>query len=155
MLSTEIITMSHKPPPWIDTGINYYSKLLTPYLKLNITNITPIPGNLDKIQKQKKEAALIRKQTSTSKLIVMLDESGKKYSSIELAAIFKKWQLSYSNFTFVIGPADGLGPEIKREADQLLSLSHFTFTHDMALVLLLEQIYRSVTINNNHPYHRS
>ena len=155
MLSTEIITIAHKAPAWLDTGINYYAKLLGPYLKLNITNLPPQASTLDKIQKQKKETSLIQKKLSSNKLTIMLDESGKNYSSLEFADHFKKWQLSHSSFTFVIGPADGLGKDIKQEADHLLSLSHFTFTHDMALVILLEQIYRSITINNNHPYHRS
>jgi 23S rRNA (pseudouridine1915-N3)-methyltransferase len=155
MLSAEIITMSHKPPAWLDTGINYYCKLLTPYLKLNIANLPPVLSTLDKVQKQKKEADLISKKITPNKLIIMLDEGGKNYSSTEFAQTFKKWQLSHSTFTFILGPADGLGPEIKKNADQLLSLSNFTFTHDMALVILLEQLYRSITINNNHPYHRS
>ena len=155
MLSAEIITTSHKLPAWIDTGVNYYCKLLSPYLKLNINNISPSQGSLDKIQKQKKETDLIRKKITPNNLVIMLDEKGKNYSSVELAAAFKKWQLNYSGFTFIIGPADGLGDNIKKEADQLLSLSHLTFTHDMALVILLEQIYRCIAINNNHPYHRS
>lgn len=146
--------MSHKPPAWIRSGIDDYSKLLKPYLKLNIINLPPQPNGLDKIQKQKKETDLIKKKITPGKLIIMLDEKGKNYSSIEFADSIKKWQINHSCFSFIIGPADGLSTEVKKEAHQLLSLSNFTFTHNMALVLILEQLYRSVTINNNHPYHR-
>ena len=87
--------------------------------------------------------------------VCLLDVSGKPTASDSLAREIEKWQLrSIKEITFLIGGADGLSKEIGEIADYRLSLSFMTFTHDMARVILLEQLYRAFTIINGFPYQR-
>jgi len=82
--------------------------------------------------------------------IVALDERGKELSSVQ----FSKFLERYPKITFLIGGADGLSEEVKKRADFLLSLSKMTLQHDIARIVLLEQIYRANEILKGSPYHR-
>ncbi|TCK04681.1 23S rRNA (pseudouridine(1915)-N(3))-methyltransferase RlmH [Phorcysia thermohydrogeniphila] len=81
---------------------------------------------------------------------VALDERGREMTSREFAFFL----LKHPFITFVIGGADGLSEEVKEKSDFLLSLSKFTLQHDIARVVLLEQIYRADQIIKGNPYHR-
>ena len=88
-------------------------------------------------------------------LAVLLDVGGKEISSHQLAETIGKWQLNGTKeVTFIIGGADGVSEEIRGKADYLLSLSFLTFTHEMARVVLLEQLYRGYSIINGFPYQK-
>jgi len=82
--------------------------------------------------------------------IVALDERGKEISSREFADLVKRSQ----TITFLIGGADGLSDSVKERADLLLSLSRLTLQHDVARIVLLEQLFRAQEINRGSPYHR-
>lgn len=87
--------------------------------------------------------------------ICLLDVTGRSLSSVEMAGELEKWQTrGLKEVTFIIGGADGVSSEIRGTADFVLSLSFLTFTHDMARVLILEQLYRAYTIVNGFPYQR-
>lgn len=85
---------------------------------------------------------------------VALDEFGKEYTSVE----FSKWlgiqEQSYGACVFVLGDSPGLSEAVKKMCQQTIALSKMTFTHEFARVLLLEQVYRAVTIQRGHPYHK-
>jgi 23S rRNA (pseudouridine1915-N3)-methyltransferase len=86
---------------------------------------------------------------------VILDVGGKQISSRQLAAEITRWQDdSQKEITFVIGGADGVSPAIREKANYLLSLSFLTFTHEMARVVLLEQLYRGYSIIKGFPYQK-
>lgn len=88
-------------------------------------------------------------------LAVLLDVGGKQLTSHKLAETIGKWQLSGTKeVTFIIGGASGVSEEIRGKADFLLSLSFLTFTHEMARVVLLEQLYRGFSILNGFPYQK-
>jgi len=82
--------------------------------------------------------------------IVALDERGREVTSREFAKIVEK----HPTITFLIGGADGLSEEVKERADLLLSLSKLTLQHDVARIVLLEQLFRAQEINRGSPYHR-
>ncbi|NOT48227.1 MAG: 23S rRNA (pseudouridine(1915)-N(3))-methyltransferase RlmH [Acidobacteria bacterium] len=87
--------------------------------------------------------------------VCLLDVTGKRLASDELAREIEKWQLrGLKEVTFLIGGADGVSTEISKIADFRLSLSFMTFTHDMARVIILEQLYRAFTIINGFPYQK-
>ena len=87
--------------------------------------------------------------------LVVLDESGENHSSRELAKWLEKSLAGGSpEISFVVGGYWGIPEEIKKKADKLLSLSRMTFPHEIARVLLLEQVYRAISINKNLPYHK-
>ena len=85
--------------------------------------------------------------------LVLLDSRGKQLSSEELAAFLEREQLQALPLLFAIGGADGFSEEARRQAGFVLSLGKMTLPHELARVLLLEQIYRAFTILKNHPYH--
>jgi len=86
--------------------------------------------------------------------LVLLDSRGKQLSSEELAKFVGNYQdQSSAPLVFVIGPANGFGDETRKSASLLLSLGKMTLAHELARVVLLEQVYRAFTILKGHPYH--
>lgn len=85
--------------------------------------------------------------------LVLLDSRGKQYSSEELAAMLEREQLSAIPLLFAIGGSDGFSDDARRQAPVVLSLGKMTLPHELARVVLVEQIYRAFTILKNHPYH--
>ena len=119
---------------WIKEGINQYKKRM-PDLIINESK----SFNIDNIQ--------------VNTIIICLSEEGKSFSSIELTSLL----LTFNNkkIDFLIGDADGIPPDIKEKSHLLLSLSPLTFPHELARLILIEQIYRAISISNNSPYHRA
>ncbi len=105
----------------------------------------------------KDEAAILalargERQKERHKL-VLLDSTGKQLSSEELAEFLQREQMQALPSLFAIGGADGFRDEALRQAGFVLSLGRMTLPHELARVVLLEQIYRAFTILNHHPYH--
>jgi len=90
---------------------------------------------------------------SNNNIIISLSEEGKQFNSIELCSFLLNFKNKKINF--LIGDADGISSDIKKNSDLILSLSSLTFPHELARLILIEQIYRAVSISNNSPYHRS
>ena len=87
--------------------------------------------------------------------IIALDEHGKDITTEQLAQDLQTWQQDGRHVVFVIGGADGLDENFKKNAHRLMRLSSLTIPHGMVRVLLAEQLYRAWSITQNHPYHRS
>jgi len=87
--------------------------------------------------------------------LVLLDESGSSISSDEMANWLNSAHLSGGQTNLAVGPPDGFSDELKESADQLISLSDLTLTHEMAAALLMEQLYRASEINRGSSYHRN
>ena len=99
-----------------------------------------------------REAKLLATLDASDRVIV-LDPNGKSWTSAQLAKFMQHHMTSDARrLTFVIGDYGGLHPDVKKRADIQWSLSHLTFTHDLTRVLLLEQIYRALSIIHNFPY---
>jgi 23S rRNA (pseudouridine1915-N3)-methyltransferase len=90
---------------------------------------------------------------SESHKLVLLDSRGKQYSSEELAALLEREQVNAWPLLFAIGGSDGFSDDARRRAGMMLSLGKMTLPHELARVVLVEQIYRALTILSNHPYH--
>jgi 23S rRNA (pseudouridine1915-N3)-methyltransferase len=103
----------------------------------------------------KKEGERVLAALPEGSLLIALDVKGECWSSEELAASFRDWGLSGQNhLTFVIGGDLGLPPAVLARSTLRLSLSRMTFTHPMARLLLLEQVYRAFRILRGEPYHK-
>ncbi len=85
---------------------------------------------------------------------VAMDVKGMEFDTFELSKKFCNWKDSGKNVAFLIGSANGLNDDLKKKSDVLFSLSKLTMAHKVALLVLIEQIYRSMTIINGHPYHK-
>jgi 23S rRNA (pseudouridine1915-N3)-methyltransferase len=101
------------------------------------------------------EGKRILEKLNQTPFVCLLDVQGRALSSEDLAKEVEKWQDSgLKEISFVIGGADGVSPEVAKRADIRVSLSFLTFTHEMARVVMLEQLYRSFTILKGFPYQR-
>ncbi len=101
------------------------------------------------------ESRLILKNIDKGAKIIALDERGKLKDSKSFAKSIENYSNNgVSRLNFIIGGAFGLSQEILDTADEIISLSKMTYTHMMARIILVEQIYRANTINSNHPYHK-
>ena len=123
--------------PWIKEGINQYRKRMP-----------------DLIIREFKDFKINNfKENRDKNIIISLGEEGKSFNSKEFSSLL----LNFNNqkITFFIGDSDGLSSQFKYNSDLLLSLSPLTFPHELARLVLIEQIYRAVSIAKNSPYHRS
>lgn len=144
----KFITVGKIKESWIIQGCSEYEKRLKPFCKLEITILK------DK-QTIEQEAEVILKHIKDDDFVIVLDERGKEASSKLLAEFIRKKTIDENKkLCFVIGSALGLSEQIKQRANLLLSLSQMTFTHEMARLFLLEQIYRAHMINSNREYHK-
>jgi 23S rRNA (pseudouridine1915-N3)-methyltransferase len=104
----------------------------------------------------KDEAALLKlcEGRGTRRTLVLLDSRGKQLSSEELAAFLREHQdRNPVPLVFAVGPADGFSDEVRRKADFVVSMGRMTLAHELARVVLLEQVYRAFTVLKGHPYH--
>ena len=126
---------------------NAYLKKIKPFTKIEIIEIKEAKGNSAKEILKKEEKEIVPKIKGN---IIVLVEEGKLLSSEEFARIVEK----SPEITFVIGSSYGISEAIKKKASVLLSLSKMTFSHQLARIILLEQIYRAYCIIKNLPYQR-
>ena len=128
-----------------------YLKRLSHFVRCDVTEIREsAPHETKEI-----EGKRILGQLNHTNFVCLLDVAGKQVSSTDLAREIEKWQMrGIREITFLIGGADGVSDEVSKIADFRLSLSFMTFTHDMARVIILEQLYRAFTIINGFPYQR-
>ena len=137
----KIIAVGKVRKKWIQSGLELYLNRLP---GLNITEI--------KDSTQKKEALAIKQALKKNELLITLNETGKSFTSKGFAS--KLQESNNQLITFAIGGASGLSPEINGMASWQLSLSPLTFPHELARLLLIEQIYRAQTISQGGPYHK-
>lgn len=133
-----------------------YAERLTHYCQFEIITIPELKATkaLSQELQKKQEAALILKQLTSSDYVVLLDERGKELRSSELAAwIEKKQQSATRRLVFVIGGPYGFAQDIYNRADEQLSLSRMTFSHQMVRMIFMEQLYRAFTIIKGEHYH--
>jgi 23S rRNA (pseudouridine1915-N3)-methyltransferase len=132
---------------------NEYQKRLKPYARIKIVESEPVAfQGTDKIRSKKQEGIKITEQLKKIKAgyVVFLEEKGMKINSLEFAGFIGKFDYP---IIFVIGGALGIDPQIDFKPHDKISLSPMTFNHELARVVLLEQIYRAATIINGKQYH--
>jgi 23S rRNA (pseudouridine1915-N3)-methyltransferase len=126
-----------------------YASRIEHFLRLDIVEVKEPKGGM-RAESEKILAAL-----AESDRVVVLDPKGKAFSSEQLAKFIQQHMTSDPRrLTFVVGGYEGLADSVKSRADLQWSLSSLTFTHDLARVVLLEQLYRALSIIHNHPYSR-
>jgi len=121
--------------PWIRDGINQYKKRMP---ELIITELKTF--NLINLR-------------SNNNIIICLSEEGEQFNSVELCSLLLNFKNKKINF--LIGDTDGISSDIKKKSDLILSLSPLTFPHELARLILIEQINSAISISKNSPYHRS
>jgi len=142
-----VIAVGHKMPAWAETVTQDYLKRMPADCAIQIKELKPDISPA-------KEAIKIREALPKGVHIIALDERGKDLSTQDLANQLSAWRQDGKDIALLIGGADGLDAELKKEAASMIRLSSMTLPHAMARVLLVEQLYRAWTILQGHPYHR-
>ncbi len=131
----KLITIGKTKEKYLKEGIEEFIKRIKRYEKIEYLEV----NNFNNLKLE-------------NSYVTVLDVLGKEYSSEGLAEILKK--TIGKDIIFLIGDQEGIKEEIKKKANLFLSISRMTFTHEMARLILLEQIYRAITINKGMQYHK-
>lgn len=151
-----LLTVGKTDKDWVRQGLDIYMSRLKHYIPFGIVEIPELKNvsALSKDQIKSKEGELILKNIRPTDDVILLDEKGKQYTSVELAKIIQD-KISYAgkDIVFVIGGAYGFSDAVYQRANSKLSLSKMTFSHQMVRAIFAEQIYRAFTIMRGEPYH--
>ncbi|HLT53426.1 MAG TPA: 23S rRNA (pseudouridine(1915)-N(3))-methyltransferase RlmH [Flavobacteriaceae bacterium] len=140
----------------LQTLMDDYQKRLGFYIKFELDIIPDIKNSkhLSEEQQKQKEGELILSKLSATDVLVLLDENGKQYGSVEFADYLQKhMNAGVKQVVFVIGGPYGFSPEVYAKSTGKVSLSKMTFSHQMIRLFFIEQLYRGFTILRNEPYH--
>jgi len=157
MITFRIITVGKIKEKWIEEGCAHYRKMLLRYAQVEeiivrqhkLSRAAKIRTALDQ------EADSILMHIKGRDPVIALDEHGELFDSAQFAARIKSYQVSgQSTLSFIIGSANGLAKCIKTRADLCLALSRMTYPHELAKLMLFEQLYRSLSILGGAKYHK-
>ncbi len=136
--------------------IDEYQKRLSFYIKFEVEIIPDIKNvkNLSESQQKEKEGDLILSKINSTYQLILLDENGKSFSSVNFSdELQKKMNSGVKTLVFVIGGPYGFSETVYTKAQGKISLSLMTFSHQMVRLFFIEQLYRAFTILKNEPYH--
>lgn len=142
--------------PYLEEGVGIYEKRLGYYLSFQSVVLPEVKngGSLPPEQLKRKEAEVVLSRLKNEDFLVLLDERGKQFTSLEFATFLEqKLQQSHKRLIFLVGGAWGFSDEIHQRAAFKLSLSKMTFSHQMVRLFFLEQLYRAMTILRGESYH--
>ena len=142
-----VIAVGHKMPQWVQIACEDYLKRMPREYTLEVKELKPdiTPS---------KEALKIRQVIAKGDHVIAMDEHGMDITTLHMSKTMTNWRLLGKNIALIIGGANGLDQSILQIANEIWRLSSLTLPHAMARLLLIEQLYRSYTILENHPYHR-
>ena len=155
-MNIKLIVIGKTDSKELDILTNQYVNRLRHYIKFDIEVIPDIKNvkNLSEKNQMEKEAELIINKLSQSDHVVLLDEKGKKFTSVLYADyIQKKMNAGLKTLVFIVGGPYGFSDKIYSLAQDKISLSDMTFSHQMIRLFFTEQLYRAFTILKNEPYH--
>ena len=154
-MNTTLLFVGKTTDAHIEALCQAYLKRLTHYLPIKVHVIPELRNTKALTEEQVKQAEgeLILKSIPQTAELILLDEHGKEYRSIEFAQTMQKKMCSGRDIVFAIGGAYGFSSSVYDRANSKISLSQMTFSHQMVRLFLIEQIYRSMTILRGEPYH--
>lgn len=151
-----LLTVGKTDRDWVKQGLDIYVSRLKHYIPFTMVEIPELKNvsALSKEQIKSREGELILKNIRPTDDVVLMDERGREYTSVELAKVIQE-KISYvgKDMVFVIGGAYGFSPEVYSRANSKISLSKMTFSHQMVRAIFAEQLYRAFTIMKGEPYH--
>lgn len=152
-----LLTVGKTDKDWVKAGMEIYIDRLRHYINFSLVEIPEQKkvSALSKEQIKAKEGELILKNIRPTDDVILLDEHGKMYSSMEWASVIENKISGGSarDIVFVIGGAYGFSREVYDRSNSMISLSKMTFSHQMVRTIFVEQLYRAFTIIKGEPYH--
>lgn len=155
-MNIKLIVVSKTDVPYLQTGIDEYVGRLKHYCDFELVTIPALKnmGKASPEEVKEREGHLILKQVEKSDMVVLLDEHGKEYGSVEFSEYLQKqMNTGIRTLSFVVGGAFGFSPAVYAAAQHKISLSRMTFNHQMVRLFFIEQLYRAFTILRHEKYH--
>lgn len=151
-----LIAVGTRMPGWVVEGYAEYAKRLAHDLPLQLIEIPAKARgkNADVARIMNEEAAAVLAAIPRGAHVVALDGRGKSLSSEQLAEQLARWRMQGSDLAFLIGGPDGFTDSVLEQAQQRWSLGPATLPHPLVRIVVAEQLYRAMSLLNNHPYHR-
>lgn len=151
-----MLTVGKTDKEWVKDGMEIYISRLKHYIPFSVNEIPELKNvsALSRDQIKVKEGELILKALRPTDTVILLDEKGKEYSSVEWAGYIQERLVSSGkDVIFVIGGAYGFSEDVYKRSNAMISLSRMTFSHQMVRAIFVEQLYRAFTIIKGEPYH--
>lgn len=151
-----LLTVGKTEIPWVRQGLETYVSRLVHYVPFTISEIPQLKNvsALSFQQIKEKEGKLVLKALKPSDTVILLDEHGKEFRSVEFASYLESQMAAGGkDIVFIIGGAYGFSDEVHARCDGKISLSKMTFSHQMVRTIFVEQLYRAFTIMKGEPYH--
>jgi 23S rRNA (pseudouridine1915-N3)-methyltransferase len=155
-MKIKLITIGKTDEKYLKEGIDKYLKRLKHYISFEIMELPDIKQGSKFLPEKLKEeeGKLFLSKIESNDYVILLDEHGKEYTSVEFSGLLqKKMNMGLSNLIFLIGGPFGFSEEIYQRASEKLSLSKMTFSHQMIRLFYTEQLYRAFTILKGEKYH--
>ena len=154
-MKTVLILVGKTTGKLFAAGIDDYVGRINHYMPMSVVTIPELKSTKSLTQEQQKEAEgrLILNQLQPSDTVVLLDEHGKEPRSVEFARWLEHKRQTSRRLVFIIGGPYGFSPQVYMRANEQLSLSRMTFSHQMVRLIFAEQLYRACTIIQGEPYH--
>lgn len=150
-----LLTMGKTDIRWVAEGLDMYASRLSHYVPFQVKELPELKnaGSLSPEQIKHKEAELLLKAVKPQDSVILLDEHGEEYTSLQFAAKVGSYLQKGKDLVFVVGGAYGFAPEMYGRASSKLSLSKMTCSHQLVRTVFAEQLYRAFTILRGEPYH--
>lgn len=155
-MNIELIVVGKTDSREVEALVEMYAKRVNHYCRFSITTLADVRNtrNMAPSRQKQLEGEAIMKSLTESDFLVLMDERGGQYTSMEYAQWLQKRMLSgVKRLVIVIGGPYGFSDEVYARANQKISLSKMTFSHQIVRAIFAEQLYRAFTILNNEPYH--
>ncbi len=155
-MQIELWVIGKTSQEYVKKGIDFFLKRISKFHSIRIEQLPDVKAIKDSKILKKKEAEAILKRLKNNDFLIILDEKGALKNSISFAKDMERLLSTInSRIVFLIGGAYGFDELIYQRANQKISLSEMTFSHQIVRLLFLEQLYRAFTIIHNHPYHNN
>ena len=155
-MNIELIVVGKTDSKEVNALVENYTKRINFYNRFNITYIPDVKNtkSLSEAQQKTSEGEAIMRLLDPSDRVVLLDEKGSEFRSVEYADwLQKRLNSGVKRLVFIIGGPYGFSPEIYSHANEKISLSKMTFSHQIIRAIFTEQLYRAFSILHNSPYH--
>ena len=155
IMKTELILIGKTTDKHFQAGIDDYVSRIGHYMPFSVTVIPELKNtkSLSEQQQKEKEGELVMKLLQPSDTLVLLDEHGKEMTSVQYASWLENKQQTSRRLVYLIGGPYGFSDTIYQRANDKISLSKMTFSHQMVRLIFVEQLYRACTIIKGEPYH--
>ena len=150
----QLLCVSKRPAAWVAQASDEYLKRLQGKLEFQVRELAPAQNAANALEQRLRESDTIRRAVPAGAQVIALDERGVAWSTQDLAEHLATWREIHQHVTLIIGGASGLADSVRETAARVWSLSRLTLPHQLARVLVIEQIYRAWSLLNHHPYHR-